>query len=178
MSCIRRENEMHIGERIKSRREELGLTQAQLAKKAGIGQPYISKIENKTMESPSMTALESLANALSIDILKLIEDTSYSLSRWSDYAKGTLIGYCPNLQCPGSNFADMQRDGEVNLSEWEPYKTSLFDEDKEPINYCVHCGTQLVTDCRHCGRKIKQRHRYCPGCGKEFFVLDPDDVPF
>jgi transcriptional regulator with XRE-family HTH domain len=139
---MRGENKMHIGERIKSRREELKLTQAELAKKAGIGQPYISKIENQAIETPSMTALESLAKALNIDVLKLIEDTNYSLARVSDYFKGMLIGYCPNLQCPGSNFAEISREGgEVNLSCWQPYKTPLFDEDKEPINFCVHCGT-------------------------------------
>jgi transcriptional regulator with XRE-family HTH domain len=52
---------------IKKRREELGLTQAELAKRAGIGQPYISKIESGVIRSPSSSTIDSLAKALEMD---------------------------------------------------------------------------------------------------------------
>jgi transcriptional regulator with XRE-family HTH domain len=173
---------MHVGEKIKSRREELRLTQTDLAKKARIGQPYISKIENQTIETPSITVLESLAQALKTDVINLVDNTNYSLSQLSAYRKGTLLGYCPHLQCPGSNFTEISHliseNMDLGLARWEPYKTPLFDDDEEPINFCVHCGTHLENDCHHCGRKIKQLHGYCPGCGKKVYIFDSDDVPF
>jgi|GEM_PF-87601 len=53
---------MCIGKRIKKRRKELGLTQAQLAEKAGIIQQSLQKIEDGTTRNPRN--VEALANAL------------------------------------------------------------------------------------------------------------------
>ena len=53
---------MCIGKRIKKRRKELNLTQAQLAEKAGIIQQSLQKIENGTTKNPRN--IQALANAL------------------------------------------------------------------------------------------------------------------
>ena len=67
---------MTTGERIRQRRKQLGLTAAQLAKKALCSKSYISKLE-RDQRRPSVTMLLRLCQALAcatIDIL--MEDPS------------------------------------------------------------------------------------------------------
>jgi DNA-binding XRE family transcriptional regulator len=52
-----------IGERIAERREELGLTQGQVAKRAGVGQTEICRIE-RGKANPTRATLEKIATAL------------------------------------------------------------------------------------------------------------------
>ena len=56
---------MTIGNKIRSRREELGLTQVELAKKAKVTQGSISRIEGNTL-IPKATTLMVLAFALNL----------------------------------------------------------------------------------------------------------------
>lgn len=56
---------MSVSERIAKRREELGLTQTDLAKRAGLKPPAISQYESGT-RSPSYEALIKLSNALDL----------------------------------------------------------------------------------------------------------------
>jgi transcriptional regulator with XRE-family HTH domain/predicted RNA-binding Zn-ribbon protein involved in translation (DUF1610 family) len=193
---IPEDNKMHIGENIKKIREVKGLTQAQLAVKAGVGQAYISKIESQTIKEPPMSTIEAIAMALGLSGHTLIEGTSFNPEvELARRKKG--VGFCPNTECPGSNFNE--RNGTLEaaadrgdfspyLPPWEPYKTPLLDEDGDSISFCVHCGNRLVTDCQHCGRAIKRFYKYCPSCGHLLFnqhnsppekeLLDNDDVPF
>ena len=50
------------------RREELGLTQAQLAKRLGVSQPFIAKIENDDASNLSLETLIKIAHALESDV--------------------------------------------------------------------------------------------------------------
>ena len=60
-----------IGKNIKTRREEIGLTQQELANRVNVDRSMISKLEkNKTQ--PSISTLESLAYALKISISELM----------------------------------------------------------------------------------------------------------
>lgn len=62
-----------LGKNIKNRREEIGLTQQELAEKVNVDRSMISKLEkNKTL--PSISTLESLAQALKMSISELIEE--------------------------------------------------------------------------------------------------------
>ncbi|MEO3812434.1 helix-turn-helix transcriptional regulator [Sphaerisporangium sp. B11E5] len=54
-----------LGEAVRRRREELGLTQAQLAERAGLQQPAVARFEaGGTM--PTIPLLERLAEALEV----------------------------------------------------------------------------------------------------------------
>ncbi len=53
----------YISKRIRSEREAAGLTQKQLAEKAGLGQSHISRLE-KGEHSPSHLTLQKIASAL------------------------------------------------------------------------------------------------------------------
>lgn len=56
---------MTLGNKIRNRREELGLTQVELAKKAKVTQGSISRIEGNTL-IPKATTLMVLAFALDL----------------------------------------------------------------------------------------------------------------
>jgi transcriptional regulator with XRE-family HTH domain len=56
---------MGLGERVKARREELGLTQLQLAQALGVTPQHISVIE-KGKRSPSLESLAKLAQELGV----------------------------------------------------------------------------------------------------------------
>lgn len=59
-----------VGELIDQARERLGISQNQLAAKAGIGSSGISKIVSGDVQ-PTMKSLEKIARALNIDIQEL-----------------------------------------------------------------------------------------------------------
>lgn len=56
-----------ISQKLKTLREDRGMTQIQLALEAGLQQSHISRLEGG-MHSPSMKTLQKLADALKIDI--------------------------------------------------------------------------------------------------------------
>lgn len=62
-----------LGKRIKARREELGLSQAQLAEKVGVGKTSISNYE-KDVSSPNEPILIKLFDALKCDANYLYAD--------------------------------------------------------------------------------------------------------
>lgn len=64
--------------RVKTAREEMGLTQPQLAKKAGISDGHLSKIETGKTTNPTRQTVKKLANALEVPeayLLAFIEAT-------------------------------------------------------------------------------------------------------
>lgn len=64
---------MSFGTRIRELRRAAGLTQRQLAERAGVDFTYLSKIENGRLEhTPSVKTIQSLASALGADDLELM----------------------------------------------------------------------------------------------------------
>lgn len=61
-----------FGTAVKFRREELGLTQEDLADKAGVHRTYLSDVERGT-RNLSLVNIEKLAAALSVTMSKLFE---------------------------------------------------------------------------------------------------------
>jgi transcriptional regulator with XRE-family HTH domain len=58
---------------IRQRREEQGLSQLALAKKAGVAQGYISSLEAGEKKNPSIGVLKKLARALGVAVGELLE---------------------------------------------------------------------------------------------------------
>jgi transcriptional regulator with XRE-family HTH domain len=63
---------MHIGKRIQQLREERGWTQQELAQKAAVKQPVISRLENQVQDSVSSEALKRLARVFRVSADYLI----------------------------------------------------------------------------------------------------------
>ena len=64
---------MTLGNKIRNRREELGLTQLELAHKAKASQPYISRLEKGELR-PSMRILLNLSSALDMSLDEMLKD--------------------------------------------------------------------------------------------------------
>ncbi len=57
---------------LKERREAVGLTREQLAKKARVTTAYVSMIEAGKRKSPSLAVLQRLAKALGVPVTELL----------------------------------------------------------------------------------------------------------
>jgi transcriptional regulator with XRE-family HTH domain len=60
-----------VAMKIKSLRARRGLTQKQLAERAGISHGYVARLET-ARQDPSLTVLEKLAKALRVKIAELL----------------------------------------------------------------------------------------------------------
>jgi len=61
-----------VAMRLKEWRERRGMTQEQLAKKAGISRGFLARLET-ARHDPKLSTLEKLARALKVDIAKLLK---------------------------------------------------------------------------------------------------------
>jgi transcriptional regulator with XRE-family HTH domain len=68
---------MHIGERVKQRRLELSLTQAELARLIGVTQPKVSNLERGVEGGATIKTAKRLARALGCSI-------DYLAGTWED----------------------------------------------------------------------------------------------
>jgi transcriptional regulator with XRE-family HTH domain len=57
---------------IRKLREAQGMTQEQLARRAGLKQPYVSQLEKGTKKNPSLPALKKIAKALGVPVGELL----------------------------------------------------------------------------------------------------------
>ncbi|RIK28032.1 MAG: XRE family transcriptional regulator [Chloroflexi bacterium] len=71
--------EQRLGDAIRTRREELGLSQEQLAFECGLHRTYISQLE-RGMKSPTVRVLFALAKALKTTPEKLVAQISNQIS--------------------------------------------------------------------------------------------------
>ena len=62
---------VHIGERLRKQRTRRALTQAELAKRAGVTTATVARIERDEIE-PRMTTLRKLAQGLEVDPTELV----------------------------------------------------------------------------------------------------------
>src|SRR3972149_1187748 len=68
---------MGLGPKIRGLREQIGMSQAQLAAQAELSQGYLSQIENDEVQNPSAAVLFRLAQALHVDPRCLLEAAGY-----------------------------------------------------------------------------------------------------
>lgn len=79
---------MKIGEKIKKLRKNLGLSQEELATRAGLTKGFISQLE-RDLTSPSIASLELILDALGTDMADFFKDSYISerLIKEGDYLK-------------------------------------------------------------------------------------------
>ena len=58
---------------LKTLREQKGMTQEQVAKKAGVTRFYVSQLETGLRKNPSVPVLRRLAAALGVPVAELLE---------------------------------------------------------------------------------------------------------
>ena len=69
---------MALGEKIRELRDEMAMSQAQLAAQGGLSQGYLSQLENDEVQNPSAAVIFGLAKALHVDPRVLMFAAGYS----------------------------------------------------------------------------------------------------
>lgn len=59
----------HIGKHVRARRLQLGLSQRGLARRTGVTATYLSRLESGDRANPTLLVLESLCEALDLELL-------------------------------------------------------------------------------------------------------------
>lgn len=62
-----------LGQKVKTIRKRRGLTQVELAAKAGLTQGYITQLENGVRTNPSFDIVQRLAKGLKVTVADLVE---------------------------------------------------------------------------------------------------------
>ena len=69
---------MTLGKKIRSLRDELSISQAQLASQAELSQGYLSQLENNEVQNPSAAVIFRLARSLHVDPRVLMQAAGYT----------------------------------------------------------------------------------------------------
>ncbi len=64
---------LRLGKVLKTLREEKGLKQVELARKAKLTQPYLAQLEAGVKKNPSLGILKRLAKALGVPVTELLK---------------------------------------------------------------------------------------------------------
>ena len=72
---------MKLGRRIRELREQMDLSQAQLAGSAEVSQGYLCQLEREEVKNPSAAILLRLASALYVDPHELLDAAGYTPDR-------------------------------------------------------------------------------------------------
>ncbi len=85
-----------LGRKIRAAREELGMSQAQLASCGGLSQGYLSQLENDEVRNPSAAVIFRLAKALHLDPRVLMQAAGYE-AELEDGSEGFEVSVDPDL---------------------------------------------------------------------------------
>lgn len=101
----------HIGEKIVKKRKAMGLTQNELAKKAGIAQSTLSNIE-KGKQRPQFDTMSAICRVLGLSLLELLtyEEQPFRIRFFEERmaAKGAALGDAPETSM-ASRLMDFDR---------------------------------------------------------------------
>lgn len=133
-----------LGSYVRRQRERLGVSQKELATKAGIHPQSIGKIESNQTATLKSKTRQGLALALAIPS----EYLEAACKGQTVEQIGTLK-FCPHCWVPGT----------VPEPIWLQPRSA----------YCFLCGSALRSECSGCGTPITSlKHRFCPYCGARY----------
>jgi transcriptional regulator with XRE-family HTH domain len=72
---------MQIGDIVKNKRRDLGLTQKELENRSGVTQSMISKLEKGSAENISIDILRKLAKAMNCTVVDLLPSTDKTIKK-------------------------------------------------------------------------------------------------
>lgn len=111
---------MQLGQRVRERRQELGLSLRELAGRTGLTASFLSQVE-RDQSSPSIESLGKISEAMGVPIFRFLveQDARSPVVRHDERIKLTFSGSHADYQLLTP---DLKRDRkmEVFLEEWEP----------------------------------------------------------
>ncbi|MGD8403274.1 MAG: helix-turn-helix domain-containing protein [Anaerolineales bacterium] len=129
------DNKGSVGIKLRTVREERGLSQRELAQRAGVSTNAISLIE-RDENSPSVSTLQSLATALNV-----------RMSYFFDDHEPTQVLHVKADSRPAISNKGVQiegLDGKLNYQEMEPFLVSLQPNSGSGERQVVHTGHEMV----------------------------------
>ena len=124
-----------VGIKLRAVREERGLSQRELAKRAGISTNAVSLIE-RDENSPSVSTLQNLAAALNVKMSYFFDDHA-----------PTQVLHVKAENRPGMSSNGVQiegLDGKLNYQEMEPFLITLEPNSGSGERQVVHTGHEMV----------------------------------
>ncbi|MFW5840422.1 MAG: helix-turn-helix domain-containing protein [Planctomycetota bacterium] len=163
-----------IGERVKERRENLGLSQAELARDANTSQSFVSRLERATLSDIDFGDLIATSRALHSSPFDMCEGTSFEsfLGDVSDPLNEKFVAFCPNPLCC-TNTVRIGKDGNplVVWTSQTEYQEAFFQQ----INFCGFCGEKLVKQCPSCDWRVSSAmESFCTRCGESLHKRPTD----
>jgi transcriptional regulator with XRE-family HTH domain len=152
----------HFGAYIRTRREELRLSQTTLALAIGASQAAVSRLESSKEAPSDFRLLAKLARALKQPLSEFLKSTDILAS--NVLTEEEFFAFCPNPFCDTNELTNGRQGILVYWSSWASYPGEQFLE----INFCPCCGTEFVKECGQCKRRFpKKESRYCIRCGEK-----------
>jgi transcriptional regulator with XRE-family HTH domain len=113
-----------LGEYVRQRREEAGLSQRQLAQEAGVSFSNISRLESGFHTTPSPGLLKNIADVLDIDLAGLLAYLGIEIS-----GSGSLNDYLRrDYALPDEGVAEVKKAIERIARKYRPDKQASEDE--------------------------------------------------
>ena len=133
-----------LGNYVQRLRHELGLTQKEVAAKAGIHPQSFGKLERDQTGQLNRKTKRGLAYALGIS-----EEYLDAVSKGLEIPEVQGLQFCPQCWVPGTS----------------PHALWMHLQ----ARYCLFCGTALRNRCISCDEPIGSlKHRFCPYCGTAY----------
>lgn len=88
---------MALGSKIRELRDDMGMSQAQLAAEGGLSQGYLSQLENDEVQNPSASVIFRLAKALHVDPRVLMHAAGYGGSEGENGSPEYEVAVDPDL---------------------------------------------------------------------------------
>ena len=129
------EDKGSVGNKLRTVREERGLSQRELAQLAGISTNAISLIE-RDENSPSVSTLQSLAGALNVKMSYFFDDHAPT------QVLHVKANHRPVISSKGVQIEGL--DGKLNYQEMEPFVVCLEPKSGSGERQVVHTGHELV----------------------------------
>jgi len=153
---------LHV--RLREKRLEMGLSQQELAERAGVRQSAISGFERRGSEAQALSAenIRQLA-----DVLGLAVDDAQVVAR--PRAARLALFFCPNSDCPSALAYPV---GGRTL-----YRPRFIRAEADQRLYCPDCGEICESRCPGCRAAVSERLRgaFCPECGGRY--VEGDELP-
>lgn len=103
---------MALGNKLRTLRDELGMSQAQLAGQGALSQGYLSQLENDEVQNPSAAVIFRLARALHVDPRALMQAAGYQDITGGNEDDEFEVAVDPDLLC---FLARIPREHQANL---------------------------------------------------------------
>jgi transcriptional regulator with XRE-family HTH domain len=89
---------MTLGKKIRTLRDELSISQAQLSTQAELSQGYLSQLENDEVQNPSAAVIFRLARSLHVDPRVLMQAAGYAdMAAAGETGSGYQVSVDPDL---------------------------------------------------------------------------------